>query len=146
MYKHILVPIDLNDEHFGDKAVEHAVWLAEQTGATLHLLTALPGIHNSMVASYFPEDAALKMKQDVQDSLKAFAKRMIPESIAYDYSVSEGKPYKVIVKSAERLGCDLIVMPSHKRSRANKLLIGSVATKVLEQSKVNVLILKPQQN
>ncbi|MEZ8141434.1 universal stress protein [Enterovibrio norvegicus FF-33] len=144
MYKHILVPVDLNDESFADNAVEHAVWLAAQTGATLHLLTALPGIHNSMVASYFPEDAARKMKQDVKLNLKAFAERMVPDGVAYDISVAEGKPYKAIVKTADALSCDLIVMPSHKRSKANKLLIGSVASKVLEQSKVNVLILKPQ--
>lgn len=144
MYKHILVPVDLNDESFADKAVEHAVWLAGQTGATLHLLTALPGIHNSMVQSYFPEDAAHKMKQDVRNNLKAFAERIVPEGVAYDLSVAEGKPYKAIVKTADRLGCDLIVMPSHKRSKANKLIIGSVASKVLEQSKVNVLIMKPQ--
>lgn len=143
MYKHILVPVDLNDESFADKAVDHATWVASQCGATVHLLTVLPGIHNSMVASYFPEDAANKMKQDVKANLKAFSEKFVPSGIACDVSVAEGKPYKAIVKTAEKLGCDLIIMPSHKRSRVNKMMLGSVASKVLERSPVHVMILKP---
>ncbi|MFD2176458.1 universal stress protein [Veronia pacifica] len=142
MFRFILVPVDLNDPEFADKAVQHALWMAGKCEAKLHLITALPGIHNSMVSSYFPADAAKKMKQDVKSSLQTFAKEKIPESQAYSLSVEEGKPYKAIIKTADNLGCDLILMPSHKRSRGNKLLLGSNASKVLENAKVHVMILK----
>ncbi|RXJ73385.1 universal stress protein [Veronia nyctiphanis] len=142
MFNFILVPVDLNDADFADKAVKHALWMAEKCQAKLHLITALPGIHNSMVSSYFPEDAAKQMKQDVKTALQAFADEKIPEGQAYTLSVEEGKPYKSIVKTADQLGCDLILMPSHKRSRSNKFLLGSTASKVLENAKVHVMILK----
>ncbi|MBR9789809.1 MAG: universal stress protein [Vibrionaceae bacterium] len=144
MYKQILVPVDLNDQGFSDRAVELAVWQAKQANAVIHLLTVVPGIHMSMVATYFPKDAALKMKQDVEQQLTAFAKDNIKEDVTYSIHVAEGKPYTTIIEHAKRLGIDLIIMPSHKRSKINKVMLGSVASKVVEYSPVNVMVVKPQ--
>ncbi|EHK9004303.1 universal stress protein [Vibrio sp. IRLE0018] len=144
MYKQILVPVDLNDKGFSDRAVELAVWHARQANAQLHLLNVLPGIHMSMVASYFPKDAAQKMKQDVVQQLKAFADQHIADEIVYKVHVAEGKPYATILEYAEKLGADLIIMPSHKRSKIDKVVLGSVASKVVENSRINVLVVKPQ--
>ncbi len=124
MYKQILVPVDLNDKGFSDKAVELAVWHARQANAQLHLLNVLPGIHMSMVASYFPKDAAQKMKQDVVQQLKNFADQHIADEIVYKVHVAEGKPYATILEYAEKLGADLIIMPSHKRSKIDKVVLG----------------------
>ncbi|AUL94443.1 universal stress protein [Vibrio vulnificus] len=144
MYKQILVPVDLNDKGFSDRAVELAVWHARQANAQLHLLNVLPGIHMSMVASYFPKDAAHKMKQDVVQQLKNFADQHIADEIVYKVHVAEGKPYATILEYAEKLGADLIIMPSHKRSKIDKVVLGSVASKVVENSPINVLVVKPQ--
>ncbi len=124
MYKQILVPVDLNDKGFSDRAVELAVWHARQANAQLHLLNVLPGIHMSMVASYFPKDAAQKMKQDVVQQLKNFADQHIADEIVYKVHVAEGKPYATILEYAEKLGADLIIMPSHKRSKIDKVVLG----------------------
>ncbi len=142
MYKQILVPVDLNVQGFSDRAIELAVWHAEQTNAVIHLLTVVPGIHKSMVASYFPKDAALKMKQDVEKQLTTFAQDKIKEDIAYNIHVAEGKPYSTIIEHAKRLGVDLIIMPSHKRSKIDKVMLGSVTSKVVEYSPVNVMVVK----
>ena len=144
MYKQILVPVDLNDKGFSDKAVELAVWHAKHSNAMVHLLNVLPGIHMSMVASYFPKDAAMKMKAYVENQLKEFAVEHIAEDIVYKVHVAEGKPYSTILDFAEKLGADLIVMPSHKRSKIDKVVLGSVASKVVQNSPINVLVVKPQ--
>lgn len=144
MYKQILVPVDLNEKGFADKAVAHAVWLAKQSNAEVHLLKVLPGIHMSMVATYFPQDAAKQMKQDVKKQLQEFASQYIDEQVVYKTHVAEGKPYSTILKYAAKLGADLIIMPSHKRSKVDKVVLGSVASKVVQHSPVNVLVVKPQ--
>ncbi|RTZ14333.1 universal stress protein [Vibrio aquaticus] len=144
MYKQILVPVDLNDKGFSDKAVELAVWHAKHSKAEVHLLNVLPGIHMSMVASYFPKDAVQNMKSDVEDQLREFAVNHIDEDVVYKVHVGEGKPYSTILDYAEKLGADLIVMPSHKRSKIDKVVLGSVASKVVENSPINVLVVKPQ--
>ncbi|CAK4069652.1 MULTISPECIES: universal stress protein [Vibrio] len=144
MYKQILVPVDLNDKGFSDKAIEQAVWHAKHANAQIHLLNVLPGIHMSMVATYFPKDAAQKMRSDVEEQLKAFASSHIPEEVVYKAHVAEGKAYSTILDYAERLGADLIIMPSHKRSKIDKVVLGSVASKVVQNSPINVMVIKPQ--
>ncbi|RJX70701.1 universal stress protein [Vibrio sinensis] len=144
MYKQILVPVDLNDQGFSDKAVELAIWQAKHSNAEIHLLTVVPGIHMSMVASYFPKDAAKKMKLEVEQLLKQFASQHIDDQVVYKVHVAEGKTYSTILEYAEKLGVDLIVIPSHKRSKLNKVMLGSVASKVVENSTINVLVVKPQ--
>lgn len=111
MYKQILVPVDLNDKGFSDKAVELAVWHAKHSNAEIHILNVLPGIHMSMVASYFPKDAANQMKLDVKNQLKEFADKYIDDEVVYKVHVAEGKTYTTILDYAEKLGADLIVMP-----------------------------------
>ncbi|CCN45105.1 putative Universal stress protein A [Vibrio nigripulchritudo MADA3029] len=145
MYKNILVPVDLNDEGFADKAIELAVWHAKNSDAKVHLLTVLPGIHNSMVATYFPKDAASQMKKDVKAQLQKVADESLTKAkISNEAHVAEGKPYAAILKHADKLNVDLIIMPSHKRSKLNKAVLGSVASKVVQSAKVSVLVVKPQ--
>jgi nucleotide-binding universal stress UspA family protein len=146
MYKHILVPVDLNEEGFADKAVEMAVWHAKNSNAEIHLLNVLPGIHMSMVSTYFPKDAASQMKADVKAQLKRFAEAHIDEEVVYHLHIAEGKPYSTILDYAEKLGSDLIIMPSHKRSRIDKVVLGSVASKVVQNSPIHVLVVKPQES
>ena len=45
-----------------------------------------------------------------------------------------------IVESAKELGCDLIVMGSHGRSGIARLMLGSVASRVVAESTIPVLI------
>ncbi|EGU41703.1 hypothetical protein VII00023_17011 [Vibrio ichthyoenteri ATCC 700023] len=144
MYKQILVPVDLNEKGFSDRAIEIAIWHAKHNNAQLHLLNVLPGIHSSMVSSYFPKDAAQKMKQDVSLQLTAFAQQHIGDQVPYKVHIAEGKAYKTILQYADRLAADLIVMPSHKRSKLDKAVLGSVASKVVQASLVQVLVVKPQ--
>ncbi|MGB5444675.1 MAG: universal stress protein [Psychromonas sp.] len=144
MYKNILVPIDLNEKGFADKALEIAVWHAKHANAKLHLLKVLPGVHMSMIAAYFPKDAAQQMKVDVKKQLKEFAVTHITENVSYETYVAEGKPYETILQYAAQLKADLIIMPSHKRSKVDKVILGSVASKVVENSPINVLVVKPR--
>ncbi|MCV5746348.1 universal stress protein, partial [Escherichia coli] len=75
---------------------------------------------------------------------KAFASEHIDDEVIYKVHVAEGKAYATILDYAERLGADLIIMPSHKRSKINKVMLGSVASKVVEYSPINVMVVKPQ--
>ncbi|MGF1909062.1 universal stress protein [Vibrio kasasachensis] len=144
MYKQILVPVDLNENGFSDRAVELAVWHAKQSNAEIHLLNVLPGMHMSMVASYFPKDAAQQMRCEVEKQLKQFAQQHIDDGVAHKVHIAEGKAYKAILKYAEKLAVDLIIMPSHKRSKLDKALLGSVTSKVVQASPISVLVVKPQ--
>ncbi len=53
-----------------------------------------------------------------------------------------GDPGTEIAKAAGESGCSMIVMGTHGRSALGTLVMGSVATKVLAQSKVPILLVK----
>ncbi|WP_413699795.1 universal stress protein [Psychromonas sp. KJ10-10] len=144
MYKNILVPVDLNEQGFADKAVELAVVYAKHENAKIHLLNVLPGIHMSMVANYFPKDATHKMKVDMKQKLKDFVATHVGDNITYKTYIAEGKPYKCILEYVAKVEAELIIMPSHKRSKVGKVLLGSIANTVVQKSPINVLVVKPQ--
>jgi nucleotide-binding universal stress UspA family protein len=58
-----------------------------------------------------------------------------------DY-VTSSHPYEMIIKAAEKKGCDLIMMASHGRRGVQGLLIGSETQKVLTHTRVPVLVLR----
>lgn len=51
-------------------------------------------------------------------------------------------PYQAIVETAEKHGCDAIVMASHGRKGLNKLFLGSETQKVLAHTTLPVLVLR----
>jgi nucleotide-binding universal stress UspA family protein len=56
--------------------------------------------------------------------------------------VRQGVPYEEILKYQSENNFDLIVIASHGRSGIAKYLMGSVATKVVNGAKCEVLVLK----
>jgi nucleotide-binding universal stress UspA family protein len=54
--------------------------------------------------------------------------------------VEQDHPYEAIIDTAQRRGCDLVVMASHGRSGIAAIVLGSVTTKVLTHTKIPVLV------
>ena len=58
------------------------------------------------------------------------------------FQVQFGDPGHGITDYAEEVGADVIVMPSHGRTGLRRLLIGSVAERVLRLAHCPVLVLR----
>ena len=56
--------------------------------------------------------------------------------------VRDTDPDKAIVETAKTRGCDLIVMASHGRGAVGRLLLGSIALKVLTYTEIPVQIVR----
>ena len=56
--------------------------------------------------------------------------------------VKDRDPADGILETAKSKGCDLIVMSSHGRRGVKRVLLGSVASEVLANSKLPVLIVR----
>jgi nucleotide-binding universal stress UspA family protein/quercetin dioxygenase-like cupin family protein len=59
-----------------------------------------------------------------------------------EHRVSEGDPAEEILRLAEALHCDLIVMGTHGRTGLGRFLMGSVAEEVLRKSSCPVMVIK----
>jgi hypothetical protein len=55
-----------------------------------------------------------------------------------------GSPADEILRLADEVGADLVVIGTHSRSLVERLLIGSVANKVVRDARCPVLVMRPK--
>lgn len=143
MFQRILVPIDLNECDVIDRTMQMAVEQVRLSGGELHLVHVLPVIHVAIVSNFFPPDATARMRESSEQRLQQLQVHYVPSDIPCHIHVAEGKTYEAIIDLAVEQGCDLIMMPSQERSQLDRVMLGSVAEKVVAYSPVHVLVIKP---
>ena len=141
MTKSILLPIDLNQESSWRTALPIAVKMAESEGAQLHVITVIPDFGMSLVGSFFPADHAEKALAEAKKSLAEFVSNNFPPDMKISSSATQGTIYKRILKTAENLKCDLIVMASH-RPETSDYLLGPNAARVVRHAKQSVYVVR----
>ncbi|WP_369600441.1 universal stress protein [Hahella sp. SMD15-11] len=144
MLKKILFPVDVEELQFAREALEYVVKLARVDGASVHVVSVLPGFTMPMVASYFPKDAFDKARKALEKTLRDFVAREFPEDLEVTCAIREGTPWKEIIRERMDSGCDLIVIGAHNRKRISDVMLGSVANKVVENARVSVMVVKPR--
>ncbi|WP_280585254.1 universal stress protein [Halorubrum sp. Boch-26] len=141
LYNRILVPTDGSAE--GHRAVVHAFDLAAVHGAAVH------AIHVVDTASYagMPMEASWEgvselLRGDAAEAVEGVEELAEGTGVDVETAVVEGSPSGEIIRYAEDSDCDLIVMGTHGRGGINRLLLGSVAEKVVRGSAVPVLTVR----
>ena len=141
LYKKILIATD-GSEHTKN-AVNYGIDLAKNTGAKLH---AIYVVDTAAFAS-IPMDAAWEsmyelLKQEGDEATKYVSEKAEEESLDVEKSTIEGHPAEEIIKYAENNSIDIIVMGTLGKSGLDRFLLGSVAEKVVRNSKIPVLVVK----
>ena len=148
MYRHILMATDGSER--ASKGVQHGLALAGSLQARATVLTVSEPISTgfddalgwSAVATSLPdfqkarEDAARKVLDAV--TVQAQQAGVTPQLL----HVADRYAAEAIVDTAEREGCDLIVMASHGRRALGHLLLGSQTSEVLARCGVPVLVIR----
>lgn len=142
MFANILVPVDLNDDGFADKAVQYAAQLLATDGV-ITLLKVVPGFQMPLVGSFFPKDAFAAYLKEASQALDAFGRAQLGERVRWQAEVIEGHEVPQILAKADALGADCIVMASHKHTPLNPMMVGSITQKVLARTPLPVLVVKP---
>ena len=143
MFKHILLPTDGSE--LSTAAIQQGIRLAKSIGAEMTALCVMPQQHPFYYETEIPlealEQAAQRYKEQAGMFLAAVEKAAkeagVPCGSVYEVQDS---PYEAIIRTAEKKGCDLIMMASHGRRGVKALLIGSETQKVLTHSKIPVLV------
>ncbi|MFQ6024404.1 MAG: universal stress protein, partial [Acidiferrobacterales bacterium] len=71
-----------------------------------------------------------------------YVAKKVPKDISVTLAIAEGTPYEEILAEAKKAKVDLIVLHSHIRKHADKILIGSCAQKVVEHAHCSVTVLR----
>ena len=142
MYKHILVPVDLNDQTSWEKVLPTAIELCRVFGATLHLMTVVPEVRlHAAVTQYFPSDYEGEIKRQVHDELHAFSARNVPAGMTVQHIIAHGKVYKEIIDAAKRIGADLIIMGA-SHPEFEDYLLGPNTARVVRHADCTVMVVR----
>jgi nucleotide-binding universal stress UspA family protein len=141
MYSHILLPVDLSDEHSWQKALPTAIALCDTFQATLHVMTVVPEFGLPMVGQFFPADYEAKLHEHAAKQLEDFVAAQIPNRPNVQLIVAAGKIYQQIQHTAERVKADLIIMGSH-RPELSDYLLGPNAARVVRHAPCSVMVVR----
>lgn len=138
--KQILCPVDFSDS--SHKAAHYAVDFARAVGAGVTLLHVyhLPA-HSALVeAPHTVADLSQELRRAIDEEFRALIAQLNPGPVTIGTMLAVGVPYVQIVDVAATKGADMIVMGAMGHSRITRLLLGSVAERVVRSSKVPVLV------
>jgi universal stress protein A len=135
----ILCATDLSDSSL--PALDLAAALARDQGArlvVLHVPVPPPFVTPGEMAKILQQPVGYR--RDLEDRLRSF--RPVGLEGRTEYRLEEGDPAVEILRVAEDIACDLIVMGTHGRTRLNRLLMGSVAERVVRRACCPVLTVR----
>ena len=142
-FKRILCPIDFSES--SETALKYAAELATTTGGKLFPMHA----HEVPVA-FFPDLAPMstvewstKLREQATKRLGRVIEDGCPQDLVEGFEIVEGAPHRVITETAAKVNADAIVMGTHGRNVVTRLLMGSVAERVVRTSSVPVFTVRP---
>ncbi len=145
--KRILVPTDFSE--YSDNALRYAIDIARQYAAKVFLLHVIDENIQQCTFEYCLTDDVMKQieqegKIRSADKLREEIERVEKNNadVAIEAIIKHGIPYDDILREQEEKDIDLIVIASHGRTGIKRILIGSVAEKVIRAAKCPVMLLR----
>jgi len=140
MYSEILLPTD--GEPASQAALDHAIELADQYDARLHVLYVVD------TAAYASFDAGAEtivgaLREQGETAVDSTVETAEDAGIETVSTVVSGSPHEEIVEHAASEGVDLIVMGTHGRTGLDRYLLGSVTERVVRTAETPVLTVHP---
>lgn len=135
----VLVPVD-----FSDPASDSLRTARELLGGTeglhvVHVLDELSPTEPGVIWGTIDDDAR---KRKATAALRALLAREGLGDVSVHVEIASGNPAYRITELADRLGVDLIVLPSHGRTGLAHITMGSVAERVVRLAPCAVLVLR----
>jgi nucleotide-binding universal stress UspA family protein len=137
--KKILVTTDLSPHSLA--AVEYALSFGTLYTSRLYLLLVMEkreGVNTREAHVHF------RSEEEATRALEEFAHNNLPHDIHMNLVVRKGTPIEGILRFAKEEGIDMIVMATHGHTGLRHILMGNVTEKVVRQSRIPVLTVKPR--
>ena len=133
----VLVPFDFSDTCVD--AVRVALKLAE-TPDNIHVLHVLEKLPVTSPMAVWDSESDEHRKANTRNAMKEKLRDLPIANFHLDVCI--GNPAQAVADLAKEIECGLIVTPSNSRSPLARMLIGSVAERVVRLAPCSVLVLK----
>lgn len=132
----ILVAMD--GSIYSDKALDQALSMAKVCGSTLFAITVMVVYPATLGTAPWVKE---RLSEEAGRILEKAKNKSAEENVPCETIVHIGKnPHELIVREAMERNIDLIVMGTHGRTGLKKLLLGSVAERVIGHAPCAVLV------
>jgi nucleotide-binding universal stress UspA family protein len=142
--KKILFPVDLSE--VSSMLAPDAIFLAGKFNAELHLFFVASSFEK-FKTFYIPHPSLQSFGEEVlrggEKKLQEFVEQFFSEYPRLKTAVVQGDPAEEILKYISSEKVDLVVMGTHGRKGLDRILFGSVANEVVQNSPVPVLTINP---
>jgi nucleotide-binding universal stress UspA family protein len=132
--KKLLYPTDFSS--YSNQAYFHAITLAESQKASLTILFVLSPFQEHPDPSTLGHADLAYWRNQLEQI------RPTNPAIPVNHVLLEGDPAMEIVNYSRDAGIDLIVMGTHGRTGLERLLMGSVAERVIREALCSILVVK----
>lgn len=139
MYKKILLAVDLNDDGGAAKLAQYGAGLAKLCEAELHVVSVVPDMGFALVGSAFGINHAGTMMEETRTGLHKWQENTLKTEV--HIHVEQGTVYDRILKTADAIGADVIVVGAH-RPELRDYLVGPNAARVVRHAKQAVLVVR----
>lgn len=141
MFTNILVAID--GSAASEKAFDRAVDEARVWNARLHVVYVVEtGLFASLPTDNTVELMYRVLEKEGEDDLNKAKTAAAAKGVTATTHMKQGHAGSEIVSLAAQEKVDLVVVGSHGKSRADRILIGSVSTFVVTHSTVTTLVVR----
>jgi nucleotide-binding universal stress UspA family protein len=141
MYETILLPVDLDDKHSWRKALPTAIGLCETYESKLVVMTVLAESDMPLVDQLLSPDYKNRLQQKLGQQLKAFVRAQITPDIEAQPTVAAGRVYQEIIRQAETLAVDLIIMGAINADRT-RYALGPNTAQVIRHAPCSVMVVR----
>jgi nucleotide-binding universal stress UspA family protein len=148
MYQQILVALD--GSSFSKRALKEAVNLAALTKGVVHPVYVVDKTPLFSYAGYYdPMTLVDALRQDGRTVLDEAEQTCVDAEVPCRAELIESDSLSddvasIVLRHAEQIHADLLVMGTHGRRGVQRLVIGSVAERVLRFSRCPVLLMRMQ--
>ncbi|HEX8949077.1 MAG TPA: universal stress protein [Dissulfurispiraceae bacterium] len=138
-YRSILLPYDGSD--FSRNALERACELAKAEVATVTALYAIPR-YEEMIGFFKTDSVKKSLFQEAQKIISGARDLASQRGVSIKVEIEEGRAGDRIVKTAQELKSDLIVMGSYGWRGVDKAIMGSTTERVIMTAPCPVLVVR----
>jgi nucleotide-binding universal stress UspA family protein len=137
-YDRLLVAFDGSES--SKNALRQAIKLAKQDSTSLKVMTVTPSYEGELDLTGI-NDVRGVLEGTAKKCLKEAEEIAASEEFGIDTSIEEGTIYEKIVEAADRDNAGLIVMGRRGLSRLERMLMGSVTSRVIGNTHKDVLVI-----
>jgi len=124
-----------------EKALKQAFEIADKFGSSVTVISVVPELYLTELMEMDRLRILETLTEEAQKILDKI-KTKTAGSRPVKTIVAQGNPAEEILETAKKLKADLIVTGSHGRHGAQKFLLGSVSSKLVDHAPCTVLVVK----